>query len=172
MESIRFLVINTFCMLLVIVIAVASTSKPGNPKSTQEHFNDENATITNSNVCIKKSCMGDRGAFATRDIKAGEIIETCPAIIDNNWDKLSETEIGNYLFSSEKSESVKVMALGYCALFNHDDNLYNVYWEIDSDNKVVVFKALDDIKKDQEMFVNYGPDYWTTRNIKPKSCKI
>jgi SET domain-containing protein len=137
-----------------------------------EHFvvGETDKTIRNSNVYIKKSCLGGRGAFAARYIKSGEIIEQCPAIIEKNWNKIHDTDIGNYFFSSDKSEDEKVFALGYCALFNHDEEKFNVVWEVDSGSQLVTLRAVNDIKQDEEMFVNYGPNYWISRKMVPKTC--
>lgn len=152
-------------MLLFVLILIACTY------NEKEHFDEEDETISNNNVFIKDSCMGGRGAFAKHAIKRGQVIERCPLIIETKWDKIHDTDIGNYFFSSNKSDDEKVFALGYCALFNHDDENFNVLWEVNRDKKLITFTASEDIKKGEEMFVSYGPHYWSSRNLVPITCK-
>ena len=52
--------------------------------------------------------------------------------------------------------------MGYGMMYNHSDEA-NSEWEIDDDNRFVRFTALRDISKGDEIFQNYGTDYWKTR---------
>jgi hypothetical protein len=144
-----------------------SSEKETHPKTKDSTQNPE-MEFSNNNVEVKKSCMGDRGAFATKDIKKGEIVEVCPVILEKRENVKSNTEIDNYVFSSGREGEVAV-AFGYCSLFNHDDE-YNVEWQVDPQSQKVVLKATQDINKGDEMFISYGKNYWKSRDKEVKSC--
>ena len=94
-----------------------------------------------------------RGVFASKDIKKGEIIETSPIIIlefsdfiDTKWNLLFE-----YYFWMD---DFVVLAMGYASFYNHAKDANSKY-EINRDNKTIIFTASKDIKKNQEIYFNY-----------------
>lgn len=143
-----------------------------NNNTTEIDIDEKEAPIemefSNNNVEVKKSCMGDRGAFATKDIRKGETVEICPVILEKRENIKNNTEVDNYVFSSGKKGEV-ALAFGYCSLFNHDDD-YNVEWQVDPNSKKIVLRASKDIKKGDEMFISYGKKYWSARNKSAMSC--
>lgn len=115
---------------------------------------------------IKESLLlkdGERGLFAKKDYKEGEIIEMCPTLKVDNDINISN-EIINYLFSS-KDEKNTLISFGYCSLINHSNDKWNCTWEISDDDKYVKMYALRDIKKGEEFYSNYGEEYWKSRDI-------
>ncbi len=46
--------------------------------------------------------------------------------------------------------------LGYGMIFNHSETKYNANWEIDFDDFLFRYTSLIDIKKGEEIFINYG----------------
>lgn len=100
-----------------------------------------------------------RGVFALVNIKKGEIIEICPTITfpENQTDSLSQTELMNYIFFAGKNKNVLVLALGFGSLYNHS-NIPNAKYKIDLKNELITFRAIKDIKKDEEIFINYKGD--------------
>jgi hypothetical protein len=96
-----------------------------------------------------------RGVFASRNIRSGEKIEVSPTI---QIDK-SEGILKNYVFGKDGKQYV---AFGCGSMFNHSDNP-NVNWSFNSNNDIL-FIANQNIRKGQQMLINYGKVYWTTRD--------
>ena len=105
--------------------------------------------------------IGSDGLFAVRDIKKGEIIESCPLITDNNKNFKGKTN--DYIFKYDKNNSSLV--LGYCSMINHSDNP-NLEYYFENDN--LIMKAVRDIKKDEELYNTYGSKWWKSRSIDKK----
>lgn len=119
----------------------------------------------NPNVRVGRSRVGDRGAFATRFMRKGEIVERCPALIDERSNIKTGSVIDDYVFGAGEGSKVAI-ALGYCSTFNHSDRP-NVAWRVDVDGSQVVLEAVRDISAGEELFLSYGPDYWTSRGKRP-----
>lgn len=134
----------------------------------------------NSNIAPPKKAIlktslipnAGRGVFATEFIKNDEIIENSPIImLDGEAKHLKDSQLYNYYFVSEDKESVAI-ALGFGSLYNHSYSPNATYIK-DFDNQIIIFKAIKDIRPDEEITVNYNygnPDdkstLWTP-SIKP-----
>jgi hypothetical protein len=110
------------------------------------------------------------GVFATEDIKTGEILEECPYIpfIMEDGSKLFE----DYRFYVNKEKKEVAIVLGYGSMFNSLPEKRNSMWvppftpkNILFENKTIqltreyidcfTFFAVRDIKKGDEIFLNY-----------------
>jgi hypothetical protein len=119
------------------------------------------ASIRRGAVRIDASTVSGRGAFADREISAGDVIERCPAL--EVTDKDVGGELLNYVFYG-KAENLRLLAMGYGMLFNHSHQPNVAYYREDSMlGAELVLYALRDIRKGEELFYNYGDDWWTTR---------
>jgi hypothetical protein len=112
-------------------------------------------------VRIAASTICGRGAFAVRELKEGDIVERCPAL------EVTDRDVGgellNYVFYGS-AEDRRLIAMGYGMLFNHSPQPNVAYYrEEGSLGAELVIYALRDIRKDEELFYNYGDDWWTTR---------
>ena len=124
--------------------------------------------ITSSNkIYVSQSTISgaDRGVFANVDIKKDELIENCPfiEIPEHEIERAEESVLINYYyFFGEKKERFLV-ALGFGSIYNH---LYtpNARYHIKPEERVIEFIALKEIKKDEEIIVNYNQG---TENAKP-----
>ncbi len=119
------------------------------------------STIGRGAVRIDASTVSGRGAFADRAISAGEIIERCPAL------EVTDRDIGgellNYVFYGN-AEDLRLLAMGYGMLFNHSPQPNVAYYRDDTAlGAELVLYALREIRKDEELFYNYGSDWWKTR---------
>lgn len=107
-------------------------------------------------IIVRKISKDNRGVFATTRIRKGETIEICPVIIIPLKDKkaLDKTHIYNYYFRWGRRNQPAI-ALGYGSLYNHS---YNPNAEYDQKVKrgVIIFKAIKEIKKGEEILVNYN----------------
>ncbi len=97
-----------------------------------------------------------RGVFAAIDIAKNEIIEICPVITltpkeSENYD---QTILGQYLYEWKNPHDGAVI-LGYGLLYNHSYTP-NAEYVRNFKNKTMTYKAVKDIKKDEEILINYN----------------
>ncbi|MBU1445712.1 SET domain-containing protein-lysine N-methyltransferase [Patescibacteria group bacterium] len=106
---------------------------------------------------FKKSKLHGNGVFAITNIQANEIIEICPIIIlnENDTKQIDKTNLYNYYFSWTKNGSA--ISLGYGSIYNHSYEP-NAKYEKDFSNKRLIFRSIEEIKKGEEIFVNYNGD--------------
>ncbi|MGM0845218.1 MAG: SET domain-containing protein [Bacillota bacterium] len=99
----------------------------------------------------------NRGVFATRDIKKGELIHEAPVIPYPNkeHEHIEKTLLADYAF--EYGINHTALLLGYGMLFNHSYKPNGTY-EINFDNHTFDFYAYRDIKAGDEIFINYNGD--------------
>ncbi len=96
-----------------------------------------------------------RGMVATVDIKKGAIIERCPVILvpKSEQEHLFKTKVKNYFFDWTKKECAVV--LGYGSLVNHSFTP-NAIYKWDYKGKFMLYVAISDIKKGEEVLINYN----------------
>lgn len=112
-------------------------------------------------ITISASTISGRGAFAAKNIKEGDIIERCPAI------EVTDRDIGgelvNYVFYGN-TEAARLVVMGYGMLFNHSSTPNVAYYREDTGlGPEMILYTLRNIRKGEELFYNYGDDWWTTR---------
>ena len=114
---------------------------------------------------IKDSTKHGLGVFAKVDIKKGEVIERCAYFVIDDDDLKDDNRLNDYLFTSPDCNTDYLVMMGAGMLFNHGAP-GNCEWEIDpSDNRFVIFKAMDFIKAGSEILHDYGKEYWQTRDV-------
>jgi hypothetical protein len=98
-----------------------------------------------------------RGVFAGSDIKKGEVIERCPVILVPRHDtsNLNESILVTYFFYFGKDKETLVVALGFGSIYNHS-YVSNATYKPLIKEKLIEFRAIKDIKKDEEITVNYN----------------
>lgn len=100
---------------------------------------------------------GGLGVFAAQDIKDGESIEEVPVILlpEEQIADLAKTKLLDYFFAwGEKLEQAAI-ALGYGSLYNHSYEP-NARFVENFDKNTITYWAIKDIKKDQEILMNYN----------------
>jgi hypothetical protein len=115
-------------------------------------------------IGIDTSTVSGRGAFALRAIREGDIVERCPAL--EVTDKDVGGELVNYVFYGS-AENRRLVVMGYGMLFNHSSQPNVAYYrqEAPTGSELVIY-ALRDIGKGEELFYNYGDEWWSTRGEK------
>jgi len=117
-------------------------------------------TLTPSTkIFLAKSSIPNagRGLFASVDIKNGEVIESCPVIEFPQKDLqfLKQTLMVNYYFLWGKHMDTVAVALGFGSLYNHSYDPNTTYIK-HVEEELINFVALKDIKKGEEITVNYN----------------
>jgi len=138
--------------LLIIIIAVVIVLYS---YTYHEYF-----TIKNVGIEVRDSSIADRGVFATRKFKEGDVIEICPCLKDK--DANFTGTLADYVFTYDDEHSI--LPLGYCAVLNHSIKP-NVMWQLHPmKNDMMQMIAIRDIKSGEELFHDYGEDYWEGRD--------
>lgn len=118
-------------------------------------------------ITIKKSKVGGRGVFATRNFRIGETIEVCPVLplTPKEFTSISETTLGYYVYTwpgprqSPKVDpsrySGSAVVFGYGSMYNHSFEP-NADWSIDVKKRTMTFNAIKPIKAGDEIFHNYN----------------
>ena len=106
---------------------------------------------------VKQAGNKGRGVFAKFNIKKGEVLELSPYIEvpGKDHDSVQNTILTYYWY--EVKRKVRAIGLGYASLYNHTKE-NNADFQVFAKSKQVKIKALKDIKKGDEVFLNYGYD--------------
>jgi uncharacterized protein len=106
-----------------------------------------------------------RGVFASRAIRAGEIIEEAPVIVlpGAEIEHIERTVLQDYYFLWGADEEDAAILLGVCSLCNHSYEP-NAVFELRPESQTIRFVARRDIAAGEEITTNYNGD---PANIKP-----
>lgn len=109
-------------------------------------------------LIVKKIKHKSRGVFAKKKFLKNEVIERSPVIVLNKKDSYlcEKTILDHYLFAWKNNQDGAI-ALGYGSLYNHSYHP-NAFWEHDYRKRELIFRALKDIKKSEEITTNYNHD--------------
>lgn len=111
--------------------------------------------------CAKFDITGrGRGMIATRDIEAGELVETCPLLVGEDFGARLDD------FTFQVTDKKSALALGHCSLYNHSDDP-NVDYEVDVHSNLMFMRATKAVGKGEELFVSYGREWWDSRGVEP-----
>ena len=114
-------------------------------------------------IIVKESLVHGLGVFAAVDLAVGETLERCAYIVIDDDDLQEENRLNDYLFTSPDAPTDYLVVMGCGMLYNHSNNA-NASWEVDSaDNRFLRFYADSAIKAGEEIFHDYGSEYWSTR---------
>lgn len=124
----------------------------------------------NKKIKLGYSKIDNRGVFATEDIEPGEVVERAPLfILAHRMNYHKDPVIWSFMFTNtcpcdecKKHGGHFLMVAGYCQLYNHLDN-NNANISFDLKNQMAEIKALKGIKKGEEIYINYGPQYFNNR---------
>jgi SET domain-containing protein len=109
-------------------------------------------------IDVSPTCNG-RGVFAKCDISPERIIEYCPVIeiSAEHVPKLMMTNAVDYYFMWGDNLSAGAIALGYGSLYNHSYHSNATFCRKLKD-KTIEIKAIRNIKKGEEITINYNGD--------------
>jgi SET domain-containing protein len=115
-----------------------------------------------NDIYVKKSKLHGYGVFANKDIKKGERIEECYMLVSKGGDEVLE----DFYFDVKRGRYA--MLTGYGCIYNHAVDP-NADYTFSVKDKIFVFKAERLIRKGEEIFVSYGDEWFSDRNIKLKA---
>ena len=115
-------------------------------------------------------CEFGHGIFATRTLPPDTTLEECP-YLRIRADECAGT-LDDYVFNLETAEDngdadVYSLVLGWGSLFNHADKHNTEYWH-DTDRDLIIFHTIKQVVAGSQLFVNYGREWWDSREIKPQ----
>eukprot|EP00929_Paragymnodinium_shiwhaense_P001254 TRINITY_DN101485_c0_g1_i1.p1 TRINITY_DN101485_c0_g1~~TRINITY_DN101485_c0_g1_i1.p1 ORF type:complete len:232 (-),score=30.75 TRINITY_DN101485_c0_g1_i1:2-634(-) len=111
------------------------------------------------------------GVFAIEDCKKGETLHEAPGrfvpgLPEGLGDDVFESK---WVLGEEEGKNTSILAFGFGSLHNHaEDPNVGVEWQMPREHgkKLVgLFYALKDIQRGDELFISYGPKWFSARNI-------
>ena len=109
-------------------------------------------------IAVQKSPKGGHGIFAAQKFSPGDLIHESVCLVKPNEEWGSATE--DYIFSRG---NLSALPLDRGALFNHSNDP-NARHELTAGLKKIRIFAVKPIPKGSEIFISYGPNYFSTRN--------
>ncbi|WP_253906517.1 SET domain-containing protein [Chitinophaga sp. SYP-B3965] len=108
---------------------------------------------------VNKTKEKGRGVFTKEAIPAGTQIEISPVLVlsGNDTSIVDKTKLHNYIFLWGVRETRSCIALGFCSIYNHAYEP-NCEYEMDFDAETMAIKTRRDIKKGEELSINYNGD--------------
>ncbi|HEX3081449.1 MAG TPA: SET domain-containing protein [Puia sp.] len=113
--------------------------------------------MINPSLYLDNSFNKGRGVFSSDDLAAGTVIEIAPVIVMSPEERviLDQTLLHDYIFLWGTDETQCCVALGYVSIYNHDYQS-NAEYEMDFERNTIRIKTVRDIKKGEEIFINYN----------------
>ncbi len=109
-------------------------------------------------LVVAPSDKGGKGVFTTEPIPSGTIIEISPVLVLSQKDRVEveKTILYNYIFEWGDTKGQQAcIAWGYLSMYNHSYNA-NCDYEMDIENELMRIKTMRNIKKGEELFINYN----------------
>ncbi len=106
---------------------------------------------------IKNSPKRGRGVFTKTNIKKGQVLETSPVLVLTEKERktIEKTSLFHYVFEWGNDKKKACVALGYVSMYNHSYDA-NCEYEMEFGKKIMTIKTIKDIKKGEELFLNYN----------------
>ncbi len=121
-----------------------------------------------NNSYIAKSDIHGYGVYAKEDIKKGDIVEQAlypTQILEPKYVYLdgkvtieNVDSMSSYRFAAPDNLEYWILPMGNAMCYNHNSEP-NIQWIHSTEERILIFTALKDIKKDEELTFDYGPRY-------------
>jgi hypothetical protein len=114
-------------------------------------------------------CDFGHGIFTTTFLRADTTLEECPYL------RIKADEcagiLDDYVFNMETAEEngesdYYSLVLGWGSLFNHAEDHNTEYWH-DTERNLIVFHTIREVAAGHQLFVNYGQEWWQSRELTP-----
>lgn len=108
-------------------------------------------------LIVAPSNKRGRGIFSAEKIPENTVIEISPVVVLSKKDRkqIEKTILFDYIFEWGDKRKKACIALGYLSLYNHAYNA-NCDYEMDFDTNLMSIKTVREIKKGEELFINYN----------------
>ena len=109
---------------------------------------------------VQESNGKGKGVFTDHLILAETVIEIAPVIVMPAADRilLDKTLLHDYIFEWGTDKKQCCMALGLIPIYNHSYES-NCEYFMDYSTETIMLKAVKDIEKGEELFINYNGDF-------------
>lgn len=117
----------------------------------------EHQPYIDQRLCVGWSDTLGYGVFAKAPIKKFEFVEVAPVILcDQKGDEIMKYAIiwGDKL----------ALALGWTMLYNHSDN-NSCDFSVNMHERLLGIMTVRDIEEGQQLTVNYGPEWFSSRGM-------
>lgn len=111
---------------------------------------------------LRESSAGGLGVFSDASYDRGTVVEVC-RYLEVEADAVRDSPLWDYVFSGEEGRVLVI--LGFGMLYNHSYRP-NLRYELLGDD-LIQFVARCDIGVGDELTVNYGRTWWSSRGLKP-----
>lgn len=111
-------------------------------------------------LLVKKSTIQGYGVFADEDIQPNMIIEEGYLLETEGRD----IRLANYIFGYDQKS---LLALGFGSIYNHSEHP-NADYVCDPVLSIITFRANRFIKRGEEIFISYGKEWFSSRQMRPK----
>jgi SET domain-containing protein len=119
--------------------------------------NQEQTSELKRYCIVKPSRIHGLGVFAGKNFEKGQVIEECYTL-KMDWDEIKNTILSKYVFNY-KGNTVSLM-LGNGSIYNHSSTPNVEHTWSDDEQTIVEFSAIRNINKGEELFIDYGEEYW------------
>lgn len=118
-------------------------------------------------------CNFGHGVFAAKPIPADTTLEECYHLRIKKEDCSGILDDYVYSIAEEEDDSQNAsecysLPLGCGSIFNHSDKHNTEYWH-DTDRDLIVFHTIKDVSAGEQLFINYGKDWWESRECSPEN---
>ena len=107
-----------------------------------------------------------RGIFTSVNLRIGTVVEIAPVIVMESTDRqwLDKTLLHDYIFEWGGKKKQCCMALGWVPLYNHSYKS-NCEYEMDYKEQLINIITVRNIKKGEELFINYNGDWNNSKKL-------
>jgi len=139
------------------------------PKLIYPEGYNKNIYYRNPKIEVKDSRTHGVGVFAKKSIKKNEVLEEDHFIIlKGDWHKLPRL-MQEYIFGWTKDmpdyKSKAALVFGTGAIYNSSSKP-NAEWLTETRKKRFIYYATKNIKAGEEILIDYGEEYWESRDKK------
>lgn len=119
---------------------------------------DQVRVVQNPKLALELVEGRGRGVLALEDIRAGEVLEHCPAIPleEEEGERIDGTVLEPHVIPFD---GLYAVVGGYAMFYNHDDEPnadYQETWWGAQESPLVTFRALRDIRAGEPITIDYG----------------
>jgi len=110
-------------------------------------------------TCIVQNSVTGRSVIAKCDIQKDEMFLKCPVLVfpEDQWPLIEQTALFHYCFAWGEDGKLTGLIIGTGSFFNHSYTP-NAIYKKNYPGHYMEFFAYTDIKKNQEIFINYNCD--------------